>query len=78
MPFYGFSMTLHKCKPDLTRMNGILNAIPLETSHTADILEKKILEFMEENDLTLSQIVAMIRDDAAVMKKLCELLGIDS
>lgn len=33
---------------------------------------------MEENDLTLSQIVAMVRDDAAVMKKLCELLGIDS
>lgn len=71
-------MTLHKCNNNLTRKNGVLSALPLETNHTAEYLAKKIADFFESKKLSIFQMICMARDNAAVMIKLCELLGVDS
>ncbi|KAI1715561.1 putative zinc finger BED domain-containing protein 1-like [Ditylenchus destructor] len=72
------SVTVHFCDENFIRHDKVLAATSIEGDHTADNISSVLANELESNEMDMSKILAMVRDDASVMKKSAGLLSLDS
>lgn len=72
-------MTTHSVDDDFERKDNVLAAAPFAgIDHTGINISEKLREILRNHQLSLDQVVAVVRDGALNMKAAADLLHINS